>query len=227
MTDIEPDPRYGNTLERLEKHRRVADVGVEYWFAREIMEVFGYVDWRNFTGAVDRARNSLVTGGTTASHHIVETTRMVEVGSGSQRSVADFFLTRGACYLIAMNGDTTKPEIAAAQAYFAVRAREAETKAILDEDEKRLGLREKVKSSFKTVSGVAQEVGVATTKQALFHDARYKGMYGMSRREVMNMKGLDQKENPFDRMGALELSANDFQMNLAARVLIEIGRAHV
>jgi DNA-damage-inducible protein D len=41
----------------------------------------------------------------------------------------------------------------------------------------------------------------------------------MSRKEMLRKKGLSDQENPFDRMGALELSANDFQMNLAAETI--------
>ena len=33
---------------------------------------------------------------------------MITAGKGAQRSINDYMLTRNACYLIAMNGDTTK-----------------------------------------------------------------------------------------------------------------------
>lgn len=37
---------------------------------------------------------------------------MVLLGSGSQREIKDYTLTRYACYLIAQNGDPKKEEIA-------------------------------------------------------------------------------------------------------------------
>lgn len=54
--------------------------------------------------------------GVTPSHHIVETVKMVALGSDASRQVKDYYLSRAACYLAAMNGDPAKPAIAAAQA---------------------------------------------------------------------------------------------------------------
>ena len=51
---------------------------------------------------------------------------MVDIGMGKKRSIADVMLSRYACYLIAMNGDPRKEEIAFAQGYFAVQTRKQE-----------------------------------------------------------------------------------------------------
>ncbi len=217
--ELSRSPRYRSTIDRLEELRRVSSRGSEYWYGREIQGALGYTEWRNFEGVIDRARSSLLANAVSPSHHIVETTRMMPIGNDGRRQQADFFLSRAACYLIAMNGDPSKPEIAAAQAYFAVQTREREVEKLENEDRKRINLREKITTSFKNVSKMASRAGVSNRKLPVFHNARYQGLYRMSARDVKDLKGIGQKANPFDHMGALELSANDFQMNLAAETI--------
>lgn len=212
-------PEYRDTMHHLENARRVTQSGVEYWLAREIYGLLGYQAWVNFVGVIDKAKASFSNNSVDPSHHIVDTSTMMGVGKGAQRSSEDFFLSRAACYLIAMNGDSTKPEIAAAQAYFVIKTREKELDEQDDEDVKRIELREKIGQSFRRVSGVAKSAGVPNNLQGVFHDARYRGLYGMTAKQVQAKKGLGPKEQLFDRAGPLELSANDFQMNLAAEVI--------
>ena len=89
---------------------------VECWSARELQVILGYSKWKNFLHAIEKAKSACEGAGQKAEHHFADVGKMVELGSGSQRQVVDFALTRYACYLIAQNGDPTKkPEIAFAQ----------------------------------------------------------------------------------------------------------------
>jgi len=85
---------------------------IEYWLARELQELLGYSDWRNFLNAVEKAKQSCETTGQQTIDHFVDVTKMVKLGSGSEREVDDIMLTRFACYLIAQNGDPKKEQIA-------------------------------------------------------------------------------------------------------------------
>lgn len=222
-SEIELTPEYRRTIDRLEAVKRVSQSGVDYWMARDIHHVLGYPTWREFEAVIDRARSAMQANGIEPSHQIVLTHKLMEVGGGARKQGDDYFLSRGACRLIALNGDPSKPEIAGAQAYFVVQTHRMEQVDALTQDEKRLHLRDKVTNAFRTVSGVAKEAGVPNSKQPLFHDARYQGLYGMSRRDVMARKGLKREDNPFDYAGPLELSANEFQMNMAADVIKKEG----
>lgn len=213
LTDL---PAYRQTIENLERLKRLGPQGEEFWYAREIHSVLGYPVWDKFEPVIDRASESLKANGIDVPLHIAQTSKMMGVGQGAQRRGIDYFLSRAAAYLIAMNGDPSKPEIAAAQAYFTIQTRRQELE---DEDQKRLELRDKVAQSHKLVSGIAQDAGVRGVMQGVFHDARYQGLYGMSLRTLKTKRGIPEKEQLYDRAGPLELSANDFQMNLAAEVI--------
>ncbi|ADJ23701.1 DNA-damage-inducible protein D [Hyphomicrobium denitrificans ATCC 51888] len=222
--DLTMQPAYQATMERLEQAKRISPKGVPYWLAREIMPIMGYQSWRNFEKTLGRAKEAFGAIHEDADKHFVETDTMLLIGGGAERSGKDYFLSRPAAYLIAMNGDPAKPEIAAAQAYFAVQTRRMEIEDARTKDEKRLEGREKATVAFKKVSSVAKKAGVANTHQPFFHDARYQGIYrATSAAAVREAKGIPDGANPFNYFGALELSMHEFQMNLAADVIAREG----
>ena len=120
MADLTP------TSSPFEPLRHTNPDGSEYWSARDLQPVMGYDRWERFESAIERASVAAGNSGTDPTDHFRGAAKMVGVGSGAFRSVLDWHLSRYASYLVAMNGDPRKPEIAAAQTYFAVRTREAE-----------------------------------------------------------------------------------------------------
>lgn len=133
---------------------------IEYWFARDLMKLLGYTEWRNFEKAITRAMESCKMGNVEISDHFVEVNKMVQLGSGSVRKIKDYMLTRYACYLIAMNGDTSKEEIAFAQSYFAVQTRKQELIAERIAYIERTQARSRLKESEKRLSQNLYERGV-------------------------------------------------------------------
>ena len=102
--------------------RRVTPEGREWWSARELMPLLGYSVWRDFANAIGRARAAAQNSGHDPLKHFAGARKVAASGPAAE----DFHLSRFACYLIAMNGDPRKTEIAEAQTYFAVKTREAE-----------------------------------------------------------------------------------------------------
>ena len=195
-SDLVSHPSYLHTMHRLEGLKRTNSQGDSYWIGRDIFPVLGYATWDSFSSVIERAKTSILSGRGEASHHIRHTTKLVEVGSGAKRRVGETFLSRGACYLIAMNGDPSKPEVAGAQQYFAVQARKAELADSEASDQKRVTMRDRVSSAFKRVSSVAEDHGVS--RFPFFHNARFQGLYGRSRKEVDRTKGLAEGEHLFE-----------------------------
>ncbi|MBR4156250.1 MAG: DNA damage-inducible protein D [Bacteroidales bacterium] len=133
---------------------------MEVWYARELQSVLGYARWENFVIAINRAIESCNTQNINVDNHFREVTKMVVLGSGSQRAIVDFMLTRYACYLIAQNGDPKKEEIAFAQSYFAIQTRNAELIEERLQLLSRLETRERLRNSEKQLSQNIYQRGV-------------------------------------------------------------------
>jgi DNA-damage-inducible protein D len=155
--------------------------GIECWSARELQEILGYSRWENFFNAISKAKMACENAGSKLEDHFRDITKMVRVGSGAQREVEDIALTRYACYLIAQNGDSSKPPIAFAQTYFAVQTRKQEIieQRLLDVD--RVAAREKLTKSEKKLSGVLYERGVDNAGFALIRSKGDQALGGVGR----------------------------------------------
>jgi len=200
-----------STIETLDRFKKRTKEGVEYWLARDLQILLGYTQWRNFEAAIEKAKMACASVGAESCHHFADISKTMASGKGAERPIRDVALTRYACYLTAMNGDPDKPQIAAAQTYFAVQTRKQELTEQRNDDEDRLALRDRVRGANKELNSTAKGAGVQN--YAFFHDAGYQGLYnGLRLSAIKQFKGINPKEDLLDCAGRAELAANEFRI---------------
>jgi DNA-damage-inducible protein D len=182
--------------------------GIEYWLARELQELLGYADWRNFLNAIDKAKESCKTSGELVSDHFVDVNKMVKIGSGAERKQDDMMLTRYACYLIAQNGDPKKEQIAFAQSYFAIQTRKQE---LLEERIRlieRLQAREKLAAAETELSKNIYERGVDNKGFAVIRSKGDWALFGGHNTSAMKRKlGIAENRPLADFLPTITISA--------------------
>ncbi len=190
--------------------------GVECWSARELHTVLGYTQWRNFIPAIEKAKNACENAGESVIDHFADVRKMVSLGSGSEREVDDYMLTRYACYLIAQNGDPRKPEISFAQNYFAVQTRRAELvqKRILDYE--RVQARAKLAETEKILSGILYERGVDSKGFAIIRSKGDKALFRLDTALLKRKLGVPNSRPLADFLPTIGIKAKDFAAEMTS-----------
>lgn len=178
--------------------------GIIYWWASEFMLMLGYNDMNSFKKVIDKATKAFISLNIDYLDNIIRDSRCVD-----GQEVVDYKLTRFACYLIAMNGNPKKTEVAMLQAYFASQTRQLELYIDRQTDVERLLIRDEIKEGNKSLNSVAKNAGVEN--YAKFTNAGYRGMYNMLNFQLAKKRGVE-KDKLFETMSRTELAANLFRI---------------
>jgi len=208
--------------QNFESYAQTTNSGVEFWLARDLQHLLGYVEWRNFNLVISKAKTACELSGHEVSDHFVDVNKMVELGSGSQREIADVMLTRFACYLLAQNGDPSKEPIAFAQTYFAVQTRKAELIEQRLLEVERVQAREKLKQTEKELSEVIQELTGGGQNFALIRSKGDQALFGRSTPAMKETWNVPDKKPLADFAPTIILKAKDF----ATEITIHNARTH-
>lgn len=200
-------------LDRFEAATQIID-RVECWSARDLQELLGYSQWRNFQQVIEKAQAAAVNADIDADNHFAEVSKMVEIGSATKREIQDIALTRYACYLVAQNGDSTKPEIAFAQNYFAIQTRRAELVEQRLLDSERVKAREKLSRTEKQLSGILYERGVDGQGFAIIRSKGDQALFNLSTLSLKRKMNIPDSRPVADFLPTISIKAKDLSAEM-------------
>ena len=206
-----------------ERSRNLDDNYQEYWTARQLSRDLEYDEYRNFLKVIEKAKIACEMSGHEVNDHFVDITEMVKLGSTATRQIDNIKLSRYACYLIVQNANPHKQLVALGQNYFAMQTRKQEIAEQNSENNKRLQLRNEMKTHNKNLASAASRAGVTDYSQ--FTEAGYYGLYGgLKSGDIHTKKWLKEHEKILDHMSSEELAANLFR---ATQTEAKIKRDHI
>lgn len=205
-----------------EGHAGKTENGIEYWLARDLQYLLGYSEWRNFQGVITKAKTACEISGYEVSNHFVDVNKMVELGSGSQRTIDDMMLTRYACYLVAQNGDSSKQQIAFAQTYFAMQTRKAELIEQRMLEAERVTARKKLTDTEKELSSLIYEQTGDNQNFGLIRSKGDQALFGKSTQAMKAQWNVPDNRPLADFAPTIILKAKDF----ATEITIHNARAN-
>lgn len=186
------------------------DNDIEFWLARDIQHLLGYTKWDNFLNVVSKAKTACEVSEHSIADHFADVGKMVDLGSGSQREVDDIMLTRYACYLIAQNGDSRKPEVAFAQTYFAIQTRRAELIEQRMLETERLSARKKLTQTEKELSQVIYEQTGGNRNFAIIRSKGDQALFGKTTQAMKSQWKVPDNRPLADFAPTIILKAKDF-----------------
>lgn len=185
--------------------------GVDFWFARDLQNLLGYVEWRKFQGVIEKAKEACKNAKYEVFDHFVGAAKTIDMPKGASKDIEDYMLTRYACYLIAQNGDPRKEEIAFAQSYFAIQTRKQELIEQRIALQERFEARNKLIASETELSKIIYERGVDDAGFARIRSKGDEALFGGFTTAQMKSKLKIPSKRPMaDFLPTVTIAAKNF-----------------
>lgn len=216
--------------------RHLDQDGVEFWLGKELYDLLGYSKWEQFIPVIEKAKTSCLNSGGVVDYNFIQIDTNSDETIILDKFSGDIKLTRYACYLISINGDPKKQEIAFAQAYFITQTRRFEVLEQRMEELARLNSREKLIITEKEFNSFAFSRGVDGKGIAMIRSRGDEELFGgCSTREMKKELGISKNKSLSDFLPNVTLKAKDLATAMTTenskrkdlRGLVPIGKEHV
>jgi DNA-damage-inducible protein D len=216
-----------NQIVVFEQIKIIDEKNNEFWEARKLAKILEYSEFRHFLPVIEKAKKACENSEQKVEDHFEEILEEIDHGKGARQKYESFKLSRYACYLIVQNADPSKEVIALGQTYFAIQTRLQEItqmqkyQRLTSEEEKRLFLRNELKTHNIQLASAAKQAGVVSSLDyAIFQNHGYMGLYGgLDAKKLHQKRKLKKSQNILDHMGSTELAANLFRATQAEEKL--------
>lgn len=216
-----------NNITIFEQIKTTDENNNEFWEARKLAKILEYSEFRHFLPVIQKAKESCLNTKQKVEDHFEEILEEIDHGKGAKQKYESFKLSRYACYLIVQNADPSKEVVALGQSYFAIQTRLQEIaqmkeySQLSNEEEKRLFLRNELKTHNIHLASAAKQAGVINPLDyAIFQNHGYMGLYGgLDAKAIHKKRQLKKSQNILDHMGSTELAANLFRATQAEEKL--------
>jgi DNA-damage-inducible protein D len=179
--------------------------GFTFWWASDLMSFMDYSSRQSFDKIINKSMQICHSLNIPIIENFIQ-----EIRDVNDKQQYDYKLSRFACYLTVMNGDSKKEPVAKAQVYFAGLAGAVHNYMIESQKVERLQVRDEISDREKSLSGVAKQAGVV--EYGFFQNAGYRGMYNQNINRLKLLRNVPQGKSLLDFMGKDELAANLFRI---------------
>lgn len=186
----------------------------EFWSARDLMKSLGYKKWERFSLVIKKAKLNCENSWWKINDNFIDEKEFFqEAGKTPKwwRPRENYYLTRYACYLVALNWDSRLLEVSLAKTYFASQTRKLEIAEQEIEENKRLVAREKFRKSEREIEETIYNRWIKLPFEfATFKNKWIQALYWISVKKLKEKRGIPKKRALADFDSEVELKAKDF-----------------
>lgn len=186
----------------------------EFWSARDLMKTLWYKKWERFSLVIKKAKQNCINSWREIKGNFLNEKEFFQEAGKTPlwwRPRENYYLTRYACYLVAINWDSRIQEISLAKEYFISQTRKLEIAEQEIEENKRLNARAKLKKSESQIEETIFNRWIKLPVEfATFKNKGIQALYNCSVKALKKKRWIPENRALADFDNEVELKAKDF-----------------